>query len=80
MSEGLPDPEEVPEALETKERITAALLGEDVGYTPCVPTFWTGAPEREVVGSLGEEWLILRQYFKLYPTCRWARGGSRTRR
>ena len=26
---------------------------------------------REVVGSLGEEWLILRQYFKLYPTCRW---------
>ncbi|RKY62590.1 MAG: hypothetical protein DRP99_05515 [Candidatus Latescibacterota bacterium] len=24
-----------------------------------------------LLGSLGEEWLILRQYFKLYPTCRW---------
>ncbi len=26
---------------------------------------------REQMATLGEEWLILRQYFKRYPTCRW---------
>jgi 2-methylcitrate dehydratase PrpD len=29
------------------------------------------AKGREQAASLGKDWLILRQYFKLYPTCRW---------
>ena len=41
-----------------KERITAALLGEDVDYTPCVPTFWTGAPEREAFKWRDEEEML----------------------
>ncbi len=27
---------------------------------------------REQIATLSDEWLILRQYFKPYPTCRWA--------
>jgi 2-methylcitrate dehydratase PrpD len=26
---------------------------------------------REAIESLGDEWLILKQYFKAYPSCRW---------
>jgi 2-methylcitrate dehydratase PrpD len=33
--------------------------------------FTTESKGREQVASLGKDWLILRQYFKLYPTCRW---------
>ena len=50
--------------------VTAALLARDR---------FTGAPavtiveDREGVWSdLGQRWLILEHYFKLYPVCRWA--------
>jgi len=29
------------------ERITAAFKGDEVDYTPCVPTFWQGHPRNE---------------------------------
>lgn len=27
---------------------------------------------KEHISTLGDDWMILRQYFKAYPTCRWA--------
>ena len=44
---------------------------------------FTGAPAltaidpsvREIWGDLGQRWLILEQYFKPYPCCRWAHPG-----
>jgi 2-methylcitrate dehydratase PrpD len=37
-----------------------------------LPSLFTHEPKgREQVSSLGRDWLVLRQYFKLYPTCRW---------
>jgi len=37
-----------------------------------LPSLFVHEPKgREQAASLGADWLILRQYFKLYPTCRW---------
>jgi 2-methylcitrate dehydratase PrpD len=37
-----------------------------------LPSLFVDEPKgREQLDSLGTEWLFLRQYFKLYPTCRW---------
>ncbi|MCX7030097.1 MAG: MmgE/PrpD family protein [Spirochaetes bacterium] len=37
-----------------------------------LPSLFTYEPKgRKQVSSLGKDWLILKQYFKLYPTCRW---------
>jgi len=39
---------------------------------PGLPSLFTATDEgRRVAGTLGDDWLILRQYFKPYPTCRW---------
>jgi 2-methylcitrate dehydratase PrpD len=38
-----------------------------------LPSVLTAEPEgRQQMESLGQDWIILRQYFKPYPTCRWA--------
>ncbi|MBD3291558.1 MAG: hypothetical protein GF393_01430 [Armatimonadia bacterium] len=38
-----------------------------------LPSIFSSEPlGREQAETLGGEWLILRQYFKPYPTCRWA--------
>jgi 2-methylcitrate dehydratase PrpD len=38
-----------------------------------LPSLLTAEPEgRRQMESLGQDWIILRQYFKPYPTCRWA--------
>lgn len=38
-----------------------------------LPSLFTAAAEgRQQIQSLGEDWMILRQYFKPYPVCRWA--------
>ena len=37
-----------------------------------LPSLLTSEPQgQQEVTSLGEDWIILRQYFKPYPTCRW---------
>lgn len=37
-----------------------------------LPSIFTAeAVGREQIATLGEDWMILRQYFKPYPTCRW---------
>jgi 2-methylcitrate dehydratase PrpD len=37
-----------------------------------LPSLFAHEPKgREQAASLGKDWLILKQYFKLYPTCRW---------
>jgi 2-methylcitrate dehydratase PrpD len=37
-----------------------------------LPSLFAYEPKgREQAVTLGTDWLILRQYFKLYPTCRW---------
>ena len=37
-----------------------------------LPSLFTAeALGRKGIASLGEDWMILRQYFKPYPTCRW---------
>jgi 2-methylcitrate dehydratase PrpD len=37
-----------------------------------MPSLFVDEPAgREQIASFGNEWLILRQYFKLFPTCRW---------
>ncbi|MBI2191651.1 MAG: MmgE/PrpD family protein [Planctomycetes bacterium] len=37
-----------------------------------LPSLFTAEPQgRVLAGTLGADWLILRQYFKAYPTCRW---------
>lgn len=37
-----------------------------------LPSLFVAEPVgREQIASLGEDWMILRQYFKPYPTCRW---------
>ncbi len=39
---------------------------------PGLPSLFTAeATGAEQADSLGDEWMILRQYFKPYPTCRW---------
>lgn len=40
---------------------------------PGLPSLLTAEPlGREQTATLGEDWMILRQYFKPYPVCRWA--------
>lgn len=41
------------------------------GITGPPSLFTTEAVGRAQAETLGEDWLILRQYFKPYPTCRW---------
>ena len=37
-----------------------------------LPSLFAYEPKgREQAATLGNDWLILKQYFKLYPTCRW---------
>jgi 2-methylcitrate dehydratase PrpD len=37
-----------------------------------LPSLFAYEPKgREQAATLGKDWLILKQYFKLYPTCRW---------
>ena len=37
-----------------------------------LPSLFTATEKgAEQIASLGDDWLILRQYFKPYPTCRW---------
>jgi 2-methylcitrate dehydratase PrpD len=37
-----------------------------------LPSLFVDEPKgREQTGTLGSDWVMLRQYFKLYPTCRW---------
>jgi 2-methylcitrate dehydratase PrpD len=37
-----------------------------------LPSLFVDEPlGREQIATFGADWLILRQYFKLYPTCRW---------
>ena len=48
-----------------------ALAMRQAGMTG-LPSLFTAEPTgREQVESLGRDWMILRQYFKPYPTCRW---------
>ncbi len=49
--------------------VSAALLARD-GFTGA-PALTIGAPAK-VWADLGGRWLILEQYFKPYPVCRWA--------
>jgi 2-methylcitrate dehydratase PrpD len=40
---------------------------------PGLPSLLTEEPlGREQAATVGEDWMILRQYFKPYPVCRWA--------
>jgi 2-methylcitrate dehydratase PrpD len=48
-----------------------SLSMHSLGMTGLPSLFVDEAKGREQTFSFGEEWLILRQYFKLYPTCRW---------
>ncbi len=37
-----------------------------------LPSLFVDEPRgREQLSTLGSDWVMLRQYFKLYPTCRW---------
>jgi 2-methylcitrate dehydratase PrpD len=37
-----------------------------------VPSIFSAEPSAaDLLNSLGKEWLIMKQYFKPYPTCRW---------
>lgn len=50
---------------------TMALAMQTHGL-PGLPSLFEAEPfGREQARALGEDWMILRQYFKLYPTCRW---------
>jgi len=45
------------------------MAGRDL---PGLPSVFEAEPEgREQGASIGEDWMVLRQYFKPYPTCRW---------
>ena len=51
--------------------VSAAYLAQD-GFTGA-PAITLEAPEQAAVwADLGERWLILDQYFKPWPVCRWA--------
>jgi 2-methylcitrate dehydratase PrpD len=51
--------------------VSAAYLAKD-GFTGA-PAITMEAPEQaEIWADLGERWLILDQYFKPWPVCRWA--------
>ncbi len=40
---------------------------------PGVPSIFTSEPvAQQQMSSLADEWLIMKQYFKPYPVCRWA--------
>lgn len=44
----------------------------DTGFQG-LPSLFTAEPDgQKAIQSLGENWMILRQYFKPYPVCRWA--------
>lgn len=48
-----------------------ALAMEENGMTG-LPSLFVDEPlGRRQIASFGQDWMILRQYFKLYPTCRW---------
>ncbi|HBO45188.1 MAG TPA: 2-methylcitrate dehydratase [Planctomycetaceae bacterium] len=49
-----------------------ALAMQQCGIRGLPSLFVTEPRGREQIESLGEDWMILRQYFKPYPTCRWA--------
>lgn len=51
--------------------VTAALLAR-AGFTGAPAITATDAGVRDLWSDLGERWLILEQYFKPYPVCRWA--------
>ena len=45
------------------------MLGHGLGGLPSLLS--TESQASQQMASFGKEWLILRQYFKPYPTCRW---------
>jgi 2-methylcitrate dehydratase PrpD len=49
--------------------IAIEILGHGLGG---LPSIFSAEPQAsQQMASFGKEWLILRQYFKPYPTCRW---------
>lgn len=53
----------------------AAAMALTIGLTgqPGLPSLLTEeALGREQAATVGQDWMILRQYFKPYPVCRWA--------
>jgi 2-methylcitrate dehydratase PrpD len=51
----------------------ATALGMERGGLTGPPSlFQAEAPGTETISTLGKEWLILKSYFKPYPTCRWS--------
>lgn len=51
--------------------VSAAYLAQ-LGFTGA-PALTLSQPEvAEIWGDLGQRWMILEQYFKPYPVCRWA--------
>jgi 2-methylcitrate dehydratase PrpD len=45
------------------------MVGHGFGGLPSILS--TESPASQQMASFGKDWLILRQYFKPYPTCRW---------
>jgi 2-methylcitrate dehydratase PrpD len=54
--------------------VSAAYLAME-GFTGAPALTVTGPAVRKVWADLGQRWLILDQYFKPYPCCRWAHPG-----
>ncbi|HUJ76370.1 MAG TPA: MmgE/PrpD family protein, partial [bacterium] len=48
-----------------------AIAMHDAGLRGMPSVFVDEPAGREQVASLGDDWNLLRMYFKLYPTCRW---------
>jgi len=54
--------------------VSAAYLAMD-GFTGAPALTVTDSAVRDIWNDLGQHWLILDQYFKPYPCCRWAHPG-----
>ncbi|MBU0606547.1 MAG: MmgE/PrpD family protein [Armatimonadetes bacterium] len=51
----------------------AMALALGIEGQPGLPSLFTEEPlGREQAATVGQDWMILRQYFKPYPVCRWA--------
>ncbi len=51
--------------------VSAALLAQD-GFTGAPAVTVEGDDVSQIWNNIGSEWLIMEQYFKPYPVCRWA--------
>ena len=51
---------------------TMALEMHQYGMHGLPSLFTAEQAGREYINTLGDDWMILKQYFKPYPTCRWA--------